>query len=223
MKLTAPAFDKLLHSLWIWKTKLERMLVGHSRDNLHLCTYELKRVFRSKLFLLFLSWIRKYEEFIMIQFLEMICRIASCFFFCICMAKSEIHRYHNYKSYYLKTFHDFRTYLGHTFWNYGGVQDNLPEKRICVHQNFPVPVMTSNLFYDTDATVVYDFVLDCQFTIHPPTTMIDITNERELQYTYKYLFIHSVNSSVSMIWHNNFNLCYQGLIISYCIKTRIHK
>lgn len=81
MKLTAPAFDKLLHSLWIWKTKLERMLVGHSRDNLHLCTYELKRVFRSKLFLLFLSWIRKYEEFIMIQFLEMICRIASCFFF----------------------------------------------------------------------------------------------------------------------------------------------
>lgn len=83
--------------------------------------------------------------------------------------------------------------------------------------------MTSNLFYDTDATVVYDVVLDCQFTIHPPTTMIDITNERELQYTYKYLFIHSVNSSVSMIWHNNFNLCYQGLIISYCIKTRIHK
>lgn len=174
-------------------------------------------------FLLLLSWIRKHEEVIMIQFLAMIYRIAGCFFFCICMAKSEIHRYHNYKSYYQKTFYDFSTYLGHTFWNYGGVQDNLPEKQICVHQNFPVPGMTSNLLYDTDFTVVYDLVLGCQFTIHLPITMIDITNERELQYACKYLFIHSVTSSKSMIWHNNFNLYYQGLIASYYIKTRIHK
>lgn len=30
MKLTAPAFDKLLHSLRIWKTELEWMLAGHN-------------------------------------------------------------------------------------------------------------------------------------------------------------------------------------------------
>lgn len=50
MKLTAPAFDKLLHSLWIWKTELEWMLAGYGRDNFHPCTSELVGAFQSKLF-----------------------------------------------------------------------------------------------------------------------------------------------------------------------------
>ena len=51
-----------------------------------------------------------------------------------------------------------------------------------------MPLMTSNLC-DTDATAFSDLVPGRQSPIHPPITMIDIINERELQYTCEYLLI----------------------------------
>lgn len=66
---------------------------------------------------------------------------------------------------------------------------------------------------DTEVIVFSDLVPGCWSPIHPPTTMIDIPNERELQYVCEYLFTHSMTSSIPKIWHNNLNLYYQGHIL----------
>ena len=44
---------------------------------------------------------------------------------------------------------------------------------------------------DTDVTVFSDPVLHYLSPIHPCTTVIDITNERETQYVCEHLFTHS--------------------------------
>ena len=79
MKLTAPAFDKLLHSLWIQKRELEWKLAWLSRHNLHPCIFELVGAFQSQVFL-FLSSIGKHEDITTIQCL---CNGLqdSCYFF----------------------------------------------------------------------------------------------------------------------------------------------
>lgn len=48
------------------------------------------------------------------------------------------------------------------------------------------------ILYDSDASVFYDLFLGGQFPIQPCTTMINIINERELQYECEYLFTHFV-------------------------------
>lgn len=79
MKLTAPAFDKLLHSLWIWKTELEWMLAGYSRDNFHPCTSELVGTFQSKLFC-HCHEQKNIRKLLWFNFFAIVYRLAGCYF-----------------------------------------------------------------------------------------------------------------------------------------------
>lgn len=113
MKLTAPAFDRRLHSLWIWKEKLERMLAGHSWDNLHPCAFKLVSLFKANFFDPVMNR-ENMRNLLACNLLAVVYRIADCYIL-ICMAKSElILTYHNYVS-YQKTSHYVRTHGGHIF------------------------------------------------------------------------------------------------------------
>lgn len=78
---------------------------------------------------------------------------------------------------------------------------------------------------DTEATIFSDLVLGCLSPIHPSTTMIDVTNEREPQYVCEYLFTRSwlpqyqwsgtvISTSITKVLY---------LIASYHKKIRIQK